>query len=379
MFIPTVIAALVGYALLHAYLYRKLTQAFAPGRTLRLVLSLACWVLISLPIISGGLDEGGWILASKIVRVPAFIWAAWLFWFVTLGVACDLWNLVVRAAPWMARLRIPPRQQLTGLVLAIAAMTVWSLHEAATPRLVTIPLHHPHYHAGTVTHLVQISDVHLGMLRTASWNRKICALVESLKPDILVSTGDFVDMSVADIGPLADEWARLRPPLGKFAIYGNHEYFRGLESSRGLHQRAGFRLLRQESVLPTPFLLIAGVDDKAGRYSRDLCLDDETTLNNPPDAACFAILLKHQPLLDPATACRFDLQLSGHTHNGQLFPFGVLVRIWYPVLHGLCEPLCGCRLYVHSGTGTWGPPMRLFAPPEIVLFEISGPDGGVTL
>ena len=210
---------------------------------------------------------------------------------------------------------------------------------------------------------------------------RVVALVRQLAPDMLVCTGDLLDASADHLTPLAAGFANLHPPLGKYAVLGNHEYYAGLSESLAFLRAAGFRVLRGEIAKPSPNVQIAGVDD---------AVRDATDAPTPPaqeDAVLpeeehrpFTVLLKHRPTTRPAAEGRFDLQLSGHTHGGQIFPFHVFVRCLYPRYRGLHALRRGSSLYVSCGTGTWGPPMRLFARREITLFviepESNVPSGG---
>ena len=368
---------LVGYAGLHYYLYRKLLASFAAARKYRILLTLALNLLIAAPFFTRYLDHDGYAALARMLNLPVFLWIAWLFWFFMAGIMMDLWNLaasrLTRPGHEPGHLAIKPGHQVKTLCVIITLATTWSLFEGNTPRIQTILVHHPAFPADRTIRLVQVSDVHLGMLRSKDWNRMICRTIASLKPDILVSTGDMVDTSMQNILDQTGAWAAITPPLGKFAVLGNHEYYLGLKDSLAFHQLAGFRLLRSETVEITDSLRIAGVDDKEGKRLGLPCNNDEThLLPGPRDNSHFSILMKHQPQLRDETKGVFNLQLSGHTHNGQLFPFHLFVRLFYPYTHGLYHITRDFDLYVSSGTGTWGPPLRLFAPPEITVFELAG-------
>lgn len=365
---------LVGYAGFHYYLYRKIIAAFKPGWVTRLVLALSFQFLIAAPFISRYLDHDGHPALSRTINLPVFLWIAWLFWFFMAGILMDLWNIIIRLLPGIntnpARFAIPPRKQFLSLCVMIILATGWSVIEGSTPRIQTIPLGHPAVPPGHSIRIVQVSDVHLGMMRSSEWNRTLCRTIETLKPDILISTGDMVDTSMKNIGDQTEAWAAIQPPLGKFAVLGNHEYYLGLGESLAFHKRSGFKLLRGETADITKYLRISGVDDKEGNRLNLPCYNDESALIPVPDRTRFSILLKHQPTVLRDSVVCFNLQLSGHTHNGQLFPFHLFLHLFYPYTHGLYHIRRDFNLYVSSGTGTWGPPLRLFAPPEITVFEL---------
>jgi hypothetical protein len=185
-----------------------------------------------------------------------------------------------------------------------------------------------------------------------------------------VSTGDLVDGELDSVEGLAEILRGIPAPRGKIAVLGNHEYYAGIDRSIAFTRKSGFTLLRDESVTIDDAVRIAGVDDPAGaRYGRAGGTSEAALLGNRPDGR-FTLLLKHRPQLDPATGGKFDLQLSGHTHHGQLFPFRLLTRLAYPLLGGTHSVPGGGILHVSRGTGTWGPPMRFLAPPEITVVDI---------
>jgi predicted MPP superfamily phosphohydrolase len=199
------------------------------------------------------------------------------------------------------------------------------------------------------------------------------AEIRALAPDLILSTGDFVDSSVRNVAPLADAWATLSPPLGKYAILGNHEFYTGVADAVALHQEAGFQLLRASGVNVNEALSLYGVDDPAGQYLGLADFTSEAQLPLHAPRARFTILLKHQPRINPFSIGRFDLQLSGHTHGGQVFPFHLVARLIYPFTTGHFDIGQHSHLYVSRGTGTWGPPLRFLAPPEITVITLSPP------
>jgi predicted MPP superfamily phosphohydrolase len=169
-------------------------------------------------------------------------------------------------------------------------------------------------------------------------------------------------------------FAAINPPLGKFAVTGNHEFYAGLKESLAFLKDAGFTVLRGQAVTTGP-IRVAGVDFPAERYiDQPSYIDEQAALDMGDDEGLFTILLKHHPLIEESSLGRFQLQLSGHTHKGQIFPFNYPVRFRYRYIAGLYDLGQGSSVYTSRGTGTWGPPLRLFAPAEVTIFTIESAD-----
>ncbi len=216
--------------------------------------------------------------------------------------------------------------------------------------------------------IVQVSDVHLGLLVGERRLTRIVNVVREADPDLLVSTGDLVDSSPGSLTREAEMWDELQPRRGKLAVTGNHEFYTGIEESIRFTSQAGFVLLRDRALETGP-LTVVGLDDhRSWSVKEDLGLQQRVRLTEgkPPR---FTLLLKHRPGPSPLYSGVVDLQLSGHTHQGQIFPFGLLTRMIFPYPGGLSSDRSGW-LYVSRGTGTWGPPIRVLSPPEVTIIDL---------
>lgn len=221
----------------------------------------------------------------------------------------------------------------------------------------------PRERDGTV--LIGLTDLHLGNLLGRSWLQRLVERVNQLKPDLLVIVGDLVDGNVGRVEPLRQVLEKFQAPLGVWAVTGNHEYYAGVERSVRLFEQAGFRVLRDRHTQVAPGLVLAGVDDLTARSQFGLGdhAIEHALANRPPGAA---ILLSHSPWhADRAAAAGAGLMLSGHTHQGQIWPFNHLVALRYPLMAGRYE-VGGMAAIVCRGTGTWGPRIRLWRPSELV-------------
>jgi hypothetical protein len=220
---------------------------------------------------------------------------------------------------------------------------------------------------GTV--LVQLSDLHLGGILGRAWLERRVAQVQALHPDLIAVTGDLVDGDAEEVESLLPILQKLRAPLGVWAVTGNHEFYAGADRCAALMGSAGFTVLRDRAQEVAPGLVLAGVDDLTARRQFKLDGDPVThALESRPGGA--TIYLCHSPLqAEKAAALGAGLMLSGHTHAGQVWPFGWLVRLAYPHIEGSYD-VGGMTLLVCRGTGTWGPPMRLFRPSEIIRITL---------
>jgi predicted MPP superfamily phosphohydrolase len=184
-------------------------------------------------------------------------------------------------------------------------------------------------------------------------------------PDLLVCTGDFVDGMNGHIIEQASLFNQIGSSYGKFAVTGNHEYYTGLNNALKFIRQSGFTVLQSEAKTIGKVINIVGVDDPAIGN-----LTEEKTLLSSTQNGLFTLFLKHRPLISEGSIGAFDLQLSGHTHGGQIYPFKYLVSLKYPLSTGLHQLNKGSQLYISRGSGTWGPQMRILSPPEVTVIEL---------
>ena len=220
--------------------------------------------------------------------------------------------------------------------------------------------------------LVFLSDLHISVLPTTGYLKKIVRTVNSFKPDLILIGGDIIEREGLDRVDARKVLSQLRAPLGVFAVTGNHEFYTGVCRAVRWIESAGIRMLHNEVVEVEPGLQLAGVEDRAVAGSEEELL--RFTLSKA-DPSKTLILLKHKPTaLGEAAALGTDLLLAGHTHRGQLFPFHIITRLVYTIHYGRGR-VKNMLIYVTSGAYSWGPPVRIAAPPEIVVIDIE-PDSG---
>ncbi|MFE5713485.1 metallophosphoesterase [Streptomyces sp. NPDC056501] len=214
-----------------------------------------------------------------------------------------------------------------------------------------------------------VSDIHLGPILGRAHSQRIVDAINSTQPDLIAIVGDLVDGTVENLGPAAEPLARLRARHGSFFVTGNHEYFSGADAWVDHVRELGLRPLRNERVEIAAGFDLAGVDDVAGE-SEGRGPDFGRALGDR-DRARAAVLLAHQPIvIHDAVRNGVDLQLSGHTHGGQLWPGNYLAELANPTVAGL-EQYGDTQLYVSRGAGAWGPPVRVGAPSDITIVELA--------
>jgi predicted MPP superfamily phosphohydrolase len=212
-----------------------------------------------------------------------------------------------------------------------------------------------------------VSDIHLGPLTGRAHTERIVTMIKSMDADMVAVVGDLVDGSVAELGDAAAPLRDLRSRHGSFFVTGNHEYYSGYKQWIDEVARLGLRPLRNERV-EIRGLDLAGVNDVTGLGYGD-APDLAKALGNR-DPGRPVVLLAHQPVqVRDAARHGVDLQLSGHTHGGQVVPFNLLVGLQQPVVSGLAT-IDGTQVYVTDGAGFWGPPVRVGAPPQVTLVEL---------
>lgn len=247
------------------------------------------------------------------------------------------------------------------------SFSLYGYFEALNIRPVHISIRSPKI-PEAVGHLriAQISDVHIGLIVQEDRIRRILKVIHEANPDILISTGDFVDGQIDNLAGFADLFKEIKPRYGKYAITGNHEFHAGIAEGIEINRKAGFTMLRDQAVTVAGLINIAGVDYASGKH---IGISDEKILSNLPRDK-FTILLNHAPIVDQNVLGLYDLQLSGHTHGGQIFPFRLIIRIFNPYITGWYDLPGGSHLYVSKGTGTWGAPIRFLSPPEVTVIDL---------
>lgn len=307
------------------------------------------------------------------------------FWFaVMLYVVLQLWmidlariaNLVFPFIRKWAGTNYPGFKLTVGLVVSgITILTVVAGHlNAWHPRIseLTIPIHKASNGLKTLR-IAAVSDVHLGTIIGPRKTAKLVSTLNGLKPDLILMVGDVVDEDVKPVirQNLGECLSALKAPLGVFGVTGNHEYIGGGEPSIRYLEQHGITMLRDTSVLIKDAFYLIGREDLQARRNTGKQRKELDELLGSVEVNRPVILLDHQPYnLARVANTDVDLQLSGHTHHGQLWPFGYLTDKIYEVSRGY-KKMGNTHFFVSTGFGTWGPPVRTGNRPEVVLITLT--------
>ena len=388
----TFLPLLIVSAVLHAYVGWRVAPALGapPWQT----------VLVAALVVSAVLMPFG-LLGGRLLRQP---WADRLSWvgLLLMGLFSSLLVLTaLRDAAllvlFLADLVLPGRLPLVLLarrsaaavpVLALLVTTLGFLNARRTPAVVRVDV--PIKGLPEALHgftLAQISDIHVGPTIKQAYLQRIVRQVNALRADVVAITGDLVDGSVAALAAHVAPLAGLQSRHGTFFVTGNHEYYSGAQAWITELRRLGLTVLMNEHVvlhhgnalhgdaqddsqIMAPLVLAGVTDFGAHHFDEAHRSDPHAAMEGAPPAALVRVLLAHQPRSAAAAASAgFDLQLSGHTHGGQFYPWNLFVRFQQPFTAGLGK-LQDLWVYTSRGTGYWGPPKRFGAPSEITAVRL---------
>jgi predicted MPP superfamily phosphohydrolase len=358
------------------------------------------YIYLAVGVHLAGLFEAAWVVASASALAASYAashmsyhrsseWRMFLRVLLQRCGAC--WNvfvliasalmLVSRSASVLWEASVEARFAFSCAASFLAC--AYGLVEGAIVRIVRIEIPTGKMPRNGRLRVLQLSDLHIGPFAYAFFVKKIVRAALRERPDLTVVTGDLVDGRVGDergtfpfyagFAETIRELSR-KSRLGAWAIPGNHDYYEGFDNSAAFIRRAGMTMLRTRHV-DLGRLVLAGADDLDHETAADAGLSRSEELMEsltPKEREKFVILLRHRPKIEASTVGRFDLQLSGHTHGGQFFPLPSSRHKIPGRPKGLLALGHGSSLYVSNGTGLVGPPMRFFAPAEIVVFDLVG-------
>jgi len=372
--------------LIHFYIVRKGLSALPAVPEIRWAFGVVI-AFVALSFIAGRMLERisiSWF-SSLLVWVGSF-WFGAMVYLLLILLAWDGLHLVLSLVPGgavkMLDLVSLPRWALpAGLAGIVAMLMILGYVNAMHPHVKELTIRIPKAGSGVSSlKVVMASDIHLGTIISHSRLKRIVDAVNSLEPDVILLPGDILD---EDLGPvvrhnLGELLKTLRAKYGVYGATGNHEYIGGVEAACRYLQEHGIRMLRDSAItLPMGVTVVGREDRSIGQFSGK-SRKSLAEIMKTVDPASPVILMDHQPAgLGEAAQAGIDLQISGHTHHGQLWPFNYIAQAVYECSWGYYQK-GNTQYYVSCGVGTWGPPMRTGHRPEIVLMTLSfEPDPGV--
>ena len=312
-----------------------------------------------------------------------FGWLGTLFY---LGVSVGLVQVLHLLAPtrwfltsgpsvaWIVALDSAQVRAVVSAILATVFVVAALVQAARGPIVVRTEIFSERFAAVDGLKIAQISDVHLGAALPSDYLARAVDQVNELAPHLVIITGDLLEEPAHRVAGQMECLRNAHAPLGAYFVSGNHDYFTGIEGCLAHLERCGVRPLRNQRItlrFGDGELFLAGVDDPTGRLVPGHGPDYERALSGRDESKPL-VLLAHEPrAILRASHYKPDLQISGHTHAGQMWPFGFLVKLVEPYLQGLHRH-GDTWIYVNRGTGYWGPPMRFPRRAEISLLTLRG-------
>lgn len=362
------------YGLSNYYIYIRGAQAIPPGSSLRIPY-LILFLVVSSSFIAGRVLERFTLsFASEVLVWMGSIWLGAMLYFFLAIVLLDFLrflNYLFHIFPSWVTNDYAKTKAATALVTVgiVVVILMTAFINAMTIRLRTLEISIPkRVEEMKSMNIVAVTDIHLGTIIGRKRFDRIVDRINALQPDIVLFPGDMVDEDLAPVikDNLGEAFKNIKPKYGVYGITGNHEYIGGVEEACRYLEDHGVIMLRDSTVKINNTLFLIGREDRSiGQFQgkRRKTLEE---LMQKVDPAYPVILMDHQPFhLEEAVRNRIDLQLSGHTHHGQLWPLNYITNKVYEISWGY-EKRGQTHIYVSSGAGSWGPPMRLGNTPEIV-------------
>jgi hypothetical protein len=366
---------LLVYTSVNYYVFTRGLQVFSCNPGLKRWYTAIFWTVVSSFLIGMFWERAASSVVSEwVYRIGAF-WLAFFFYFLMILIVIDLVRLADYFFHFLPDFSPEGKLKLGFTVIGFVTMiVVYGYINALSTRIKEIPLTiHKKVTGATGLKILMASDIHLGALIGERQELKLVRIINEQKPDLVLLCGDLVD---GDIGPvlrknLGRHIQEIRTPLGVYAITGNHEYIGGIQNTLPYLKGINIKMLVDEVItLPNGIQLVGRADRDSRRMGGADSLHALKTLVRDLDHTKPVIVMNHQPFhLDEAVEAGADLHLSGHTHNGQLWPLNYLTEAIFELSWGL-KKKGGTIFYVSSGFGSWGPPVRVGNYPEVVVFNV---------
>lgn len=366
------------YGLVNFYIFIRGWQSVPPGSTLRSAYAIAFWV-VALSFVGGRVLARFWPspLSDLLIWLGSF-WIAAMLYFFLAALFLDLLRLLNRLVPLYPAFITADYAQAkyitcAGTIGLVIVLLIAGHINALTPRVTNLEFAVGKRVEGMKSvHIVAASDIHLGTIVGRPRFDEIVKTINSLEPDIVLLPGDIVDEDLAPVikQNIGAALNNIKPRYGVFAITGNHEYIGGVEPACKYLTQHNVVMLRDQVVKVNGSFFLVGREDRSMNQFEGKKRKSLDELLTTVDREYPVILMDHQPFqLNEAVSRGVDLQLSGHTHHGQLWPINYIIRAIYQVGWGY-RKIDNTHIYVSSGVGTWGPPVRIGNRPEILSIRL---------
>lgn len=361
------------------YIYRRTNPIFAFAGGYELALRLLFWAIaLSYPI--GRFLER--VVPSGAAELVAKVGSFWLAAMLYLTLMFLLFDILKLMHSWTgfpsflsAKDSISFLRKISVGIYATTAIIIFAGYlNAIYPKVSSVTIKtDKSLNGNAMLKIAAASDIHLGTIISNGRLERFVHMMNEQKPDIILLAGDIFD---EDLGPviknnMGDQLKQLSAPLGVYAITGNHEFIGGVDAAIKYLEDHGITVIRDSVVTPQGKLNVVGRDDRQAKMMGGNMRKPIEHMVVNIDNNLFTIMLDHQPYnLNEAVENGIDLQISGHTHHGQLFPLNLITKAMFEVSRGY-KQIENSHFYVSTGFGTWGPPVRVGNRPEIVVFEVS--------
>ena len=368
----------IVYGLVNSYIFVRGLQAIPAGSAWRNIYVWGFWLIASTFILARFMERAYPCFFTGIITWIGSFWLAFMMYFILSALLIDftrLLNYLFHIYPASFYVDYQKTKAIALLITigVVALVVIAGFINARIPRIQKMDLVVSKKVQGEKTlNIVMASDIHLGTIIARRKANRLVETINSLNPDIILFAGDVVDEDLAPVikNNLGANLLQLKARLGVYAITGNHEYIGGAEPAIKYLTEHGVTMVRDTAIFIDNRFWLAGRDDRdksrfSGKPRKELA-----EVLAPVDHSCPLILMDHQPFnLGKSVEQGVDLQLSGHTHHGQLWPFNYITSAIYELSSGY-KKIGGTHFYVSNGYGTWGPPVRLGNRPEIVQIKL---------
>ncbi|GBE40707.1 putative metallophosphoesterase [bacterium BMS3Bbin09] len=362
------------YSSANLYLFYKLNSLINLGTGVDVLIGAVVFFMTISPVLIPVYSNIGSERSIRLFSYIGYMWLGFLVIFFPASVIIDIYNLAMPLIDdGYGLIMVSSKISFIVSMLLAFLINVYGFYEARNLCIERLVIKTPKLPYGVERiRIAQISDLHLGIILGDGMVKNVIQKIANEAPDIIVSTGDLIDGTIRHIEHLPERLKELYAPLGKFAIMGNHEIYGDKSLTIKFIKDSGFRLLRNESVTAGDVINIAGMDftggEVAAHENAGHKLEHEVLAGL--QEGLFTLMLKHKSDVNDESLGLFDLQLSGHTHGGQIFPMNLATMFIFSYHSGFVKLAKGSAIYTSRGTGTAGPPIRFLSRPEITIIDI---------